>query len=333
MNSIQLQQIFFLQIKSLVPSNISMVDDVAGLLEISNDSAYRRIRGEKALSFEEMQRLSKHYHVSLDQIMNLESGSITFFGSPVEPEHFNYENYLKDMLLSMQAINSAKEKRLFYEAKDMPIFYYFQFTELAAFKYFFWMKSVLSYPEYAKMQFEDHELSKILQVTGLDIIRTYNQVPSIEIWGAESINATLSQLEYYKYAGVFRKKETIENLYDQLESLVMHIKDQAECGEKYLIIEEPKGNTTNYQLYFNELFLGHNSILSETDGLLTTFLNYSVLNYISTNDERFCNYIKKSFENTTKKSLLISTVSEKERSRFFNLLMNKIKNSKKESLF
>ncbi len=332
MDSAELQQYFFQHIKALVPANISLVDDVAGLLNISNDSAYRRIRGEKAISFEEIQKLSKHYHVSLDHLMNIDSNSIAFFGSPVEPEHFNYENYLKDMLTGMKAINGAKQKLLYYEAKDLPIFYYFQFSELAAFKYFFWMRSVLSYPQYAKMQFEDYEISKVLHDTGVDIIRTYNQVPSVEIWGIESINAIVRQLEYYKYAGVFRKKETVENLYDQLQALIRHIKDQAECGEKFMIVDEPKGNSGNFQLYFNELFLGHNSILAETDGVLTTFLNYGVLNYINTRDVRFCNYTKKSLENTIKKSLLISTVSEKERNRFFNALQDKIAASRKDSM-
>ena len=331
MDSVELQQVFFQRIKSLVPANISVVDDIAGLLNISNDSAYRRIRGDKALSFEEIQKLSRHYHISLDQMMNLDSNSIVFFGNPVEPDNFSYENYLKEMLFGMQAINASKQKLLYYEAKDMPIFYYFQFAELAAFKYFFWMKSVLSYPQYAKMQFEDHELSNVLQNTGLEIIRTYNQVPSIEIWGKESINATIRQLEYYKYAGVFKKQETIEKLYDQLLILVKHIKDQAECGEKYLISEEPKGMNSNYQLFYNELFLGHNSILTDTDGVLTTFLNYGVLNYIRTRDERFSIYTRKSFENTIKKSLPISTVSEKERNSFFNYLIERVLKSRKES--
>ncbi len=46
----QLQINLFNHIKSVMPSNLSFVDEIADVLDISNDSAYRRIRGEKQVS-------------------------------------------------------------------------------------------------------------------------------------------------------------------------------------------------------------------------------------------------------------------------------------------
>ncbi len=54
MDKPDVQQIFFQHIKSNLAAHLSLVDEVAELLNISNDSAYRRIRGEKPLSFEEI---------------------------------------------------------------------------------------------------------------------------------------------------------------------------------------------------------------------------------------------------------------------------------------
>ncbi len=332
MPNTDLQQLFFQHIKSLVPANISFVETIADLLNISTDSAYRRIRGEKQISLEEIQKLSTHFKVSLDYLMNLNSNSIVFFGNVVDHDNFSFESYLKGMVDNIRKIKGAKQKMLYYEAKDLPIFYFFQFNELAAFKYFFWMKTILSYREYSKMQFEDNDIMGLLHEPGLELISTYNEVPSVEIWGVESVNATLRQIDYYKQAGVFKKRETIEHLFEQLQTLIEHIKDQAECGEKYLIVEEPTGKKDNYQLYFNEIFLGHNSILVETDGNQAAYINYGVLNYITTFDPVFCNYTKKSFENTIKKSLLISSVSEKERNRFFNMLRENISIARKNIL-
>ena len=51
------QQLLFQQIRDKLPPHISLVDEMEDLLEISQDSAYRRIRGEKELSFGEMQKL------------------------------------------------------------------------------------------------------------------------------------------------------------------------------------------------------------------------------------------------------------------------------------
>ena len=47
-----------------------------------------------------------------------------------------------------------------------------------------------------------------------------------------------------------------------------------------------------------------------------------------TRDKRFCNYTKLSLENIMRKSSLISSVSEKERNRFFHVLREKINRRK-----
>src|SRR5256885_2431958 len=67
----QLQISLFQYIKTVVPANLSLVDEVADVLGVSNDSAYRRIRGEKEISFEEIQKLSNRVKISIDQVLNL----------------------------------------------------------------------------------------------------------------------------------------------------------------------------------------------------------------------------------------------------------------------
>ena len=80
MNSPGIQQLFFKHIKGNLPGHISMVDDLAEVLDISTDSAYRRIRGEKPINLEEMAKLSSHYKVSLDNFLNLQSDTFIFSG-------------------------------------------------------------------------------------------------------------------------------------------------------------------------------------------------------------------------------------------------------------
>jgi hypothetical protein len=332
MDTNDIQSLFFKHVKAALPANISLADDVAEALNISADSAYRRIRGEKALTFDEIKTLSIRYHISLDQVMHIDSDSTIFHGRNLDNEQFDFGYYLGEILAGLQQINAAKERKMYYEAKDIPIFYHFQFPELAAFKYFFWMKSVMYYPSYSRMQFEDNELLAVFGKTGRQIIELYSKVPSAEIWIAESVNATLRQIEYYHDAGVFRKKETIAMLYDQLTTLINHIKEQAECGEKFLVGDKPNGKGGAYELYYNEVFLGHNTIVVETDGIQTAYLNHAVMNFMRTHDAGFCNYTKRSVANNMKKSVLISTVGEKERNRFFNGLMGNIVASRSKVL-
>ena len=67
-----LQQQFFDQLKEKIPTHLSLIEELSSLLNISDDSVYRRIRGDKELSFSEMQKLSGHFNISLDAIFSLQ---------------------------------------------------------------------------------------------------------------------------------------------------------------------------------------------------------------------------------------------------------------------
>lgn len=325
-----LQQLLFKQIKAKLPAHLSIAEEVAELLGISNDSAYRRIRGEKPLSVDELQKLAVHFNIAVDQLLNVTDNSIVFSGNYPQSGPFDLGEYLDNMLAGINAVNAAKDKTIWYEAKDMPLFYYFLYDELAAFKFFFWMKTALPGNKYSNTFFEDNDLPTIISRKGKEILRQYVQVPGVEIWSLDSINATLRQIEYYNYTGVFRTKDTPAMLYTQLEQAVTHIKTQADQGHKYC--DGCNGNEHNYQLYYNEMFLGHNSIFTETDGVQTVFINHGVLNYMTTRDEQFCRFTKTTLTNIMKRSVLISTSGEKERSRFFNKLLATITRSREDVL-
>src|SRR5262245_53991186 len=91
------QQLFFGHIKSKLSQHLSLVDEVAELLNISNDSAYRRIRGEKPLGLDEIQVLCNKYKVSLDQLLQIQTNTVIFSGNKIEPASFNFNNYLQDV--------------------------------------------------------------------------------------------------------------------------------------------------------------------------------------------------------------------------------------------
>ena len=54
--SYELQTRFLDAIKQMLPASTSLVSEISDLLEVSNDSAYRRIRGETAFFYGKMHR-------------------------------------------------------------------------------------------------------------------------------------------------------------------------------------------------------------------------------------------------------------------------------------
>ncbi|MBA2329659.1 MAG: hypothetical protein H0V91_08575, partial [Flavisolibacter sp.] len=60
-----IQDTLFQRIKEKLSPNQSLADVISEILFVSNDSAYRRIRGETPLVLEEAQLLCQHFDISL----------------------------------------------------------------------------------------------------------------------------------------------------------------------------------------------------------------------------------------------------------------------------
>lgn len=320
-SEIQLQ--IFQHIKAKLPAHISLVDELASILDVSTDSAYRRIRGEKPLSLEEIYKLCTHYSLSLDNLLNLKSDVFLFKGNFVNPRAFKYDEYLSNIMQQVKYMNGFSQKSMTYLAKDIPIFHHYHFREIAAFKYYFWMKNILQHPDFATKKFRLDDYPEEYWELSQKALNYYNQLDSEELWNIESINSTLRQIDYYYDSNIFSNADEIYVLYDAAEKLIYHLEYQATEGFKYSTndLKTPLGK---YQMYFNEILILEGNILVTLDGTKTAFLIHNVLNFLLTNDVRFCDNMYEHIENLKRKSTMISTVSERERSRFFKYLRQRI---------
>ena len=77
-----------------------------------------------------------------------------FQGRIVDSKTFTFQEYLTGILHLLAYFNSFKQKEFYYSCKDMPIFHHFHVREVAVFKWFFWLKTYLQFPEFAKRKFK-----------------------------------------------------------------------------------------------------------------------------------------------------------------------------------
>ncbi len=329
MANYQSQEFLFRRIKELLPPDISMVDSVAAILHISSDSAYRRIRGETPIVLDEARELCDYFKLSLDHILNVQGGSTLFQDVRINTHNYTYGQYLKDLLKQMKYIGSFIHKEIIYRTKDMPIFHNFYFEPLIAFRYFFWMKTIIQHPDFSGKDFTMNCVTKEIVELSRELSRLYNSVPSTEIWNTECINAAISQIEFYKDSGYFSSASDIKLVYESLEETFYHLKSQAEYGGKFMPGENRETKKNNFTFFYNRIVLGDNTVMAITDNTKTVFLNYDGLNYITTRDEAFCNHCHEDLQNLMKRSTIISETSEKQRNIFFGIMLNKINERKK----
>jgi hypothetical protein len=319
--STDLQADFFTRLKSYIPPHVSLVEELVSLLHLSHDSVYRRLRGEKYITLEEIKLICDHFHVSLDELLNLKGNAVVFFRNEEKDSDQPFVDYLQGILRQMKYFNSFPNRTMYYLCKDSPIFHFFIFPEIAAFKTFFWIRSVLNQPEYLQEKFdlEKHSFHECY-LLGQEIIKEYNCIPSIEMWNYESFNSTINQIEFYRDAGLFRSAEDLKLVCQSLIRVFDYLESLALSG-----IKSSNGKPgKSIQLYINEVILGSNTILLHLDNQRISILTYSVLKFLMSHDQQFCEDSFASFNNLKDKSILITGAGEKERSRYFNVLRNKV---------
>jgi len=331
MSVIEIQQQLFQAIKGRLASDASVSDEIAALLDISTDSAYRRMRGEKQITFEELYKIATHYRLSLDQLMNINTGAFMFQGNLLNPKTHRYDAYLTGMMHNIAYFNSFKKKEFYYLCKDTPIFHYYNSREIAAFKYFFWMGTLIYFPEFRNKKVSLDEYPDEMFEIGKKIVGFYNQVDTHELWNIESLNSTLHQIEYYLDNDLFATDEDALRVYEGTEKVLDHLEEQAKLGYKFNIDDPKKTPLGKYYMYYNEVVLLDNSMLIMLDNTKMAMVPHTAINYMMTRDLAYCENYSQYVLNLIRRSTLISEVSEKERSRFFRRMRDRLER-RKESL-
>jgi len=330
METFEIQQQFFNHVKEILPAHLSLVDQLCDLLDLSMDSVYRRIRGEKPITLSELKLICEKYHISLDHVLQLQSDTVVFRAPSLKQKQFPFIDVLNSIHEQLKYINSFRSKEMLYLCKDMPIWQFYLFPELAAFKTFVWAKTIHNEPAFSGKLFslDEFKFDDCVAV-GKQIINEYNQIPSIELWNEESINSTLNQIKYYRDSGGFKNNKDLDTVVDSFEVTIEHLKQQAEKGVKFMPGDTDIMHKATVQLYINEIVIGSNTVLAEVDNKTVSFIPYNVFSYIITKDELFNKSVFEGFHTLKSRSTLISGTGEKDRNRFFTFMKDKINSLRK----
>lgn len=316
------QDVFFQKLKEVMPPSIGMAEEIAELLNVSIDSAYRRIRGETALGINEIYTITKKYGVSLDNIFSSLGDTVTFKYTKLVDSKENFIKYLNNIQNHLKTLNNFPDRKLYYVAEELPIFYSFFNKKLTEFKLFYWQRSVLNVPEFQGQKFKTGLVDKELIELAYNCYLEYKKTPSVEIWTSETIFTVTKQIEHYAESGVFENKQDALDLIGTLREMTAYLKDCADTGRK-----EISDKTENFQLYHSEVVLGTNCIYINVADAKHAYISFNTMNSLNTNNNEFCEETEHWVKNIIKKSTLISGVAEKQRYQFFSKLNNYINES------
>ncbi len=318
------QKILFEQVAEKLPSHSSLVYELSELLNVSTDSAYRRLRGQTSVSLEEAVIIARKFSLSLDAMFHHTKNSFPFIYKGVNYNVKDLETYYRGILMEFEKADAFAGSKVYYATKDIPMFHIFSFPEIAALRLFFWKKTIYDINEFKNKTFTLEELDDPTINIGKQMTMKYAKLPSLEIWSDEIIMSTVNPILYYYESGTIEKTSLALMLLDKVDDFLDHIRRQAELGGKFLPHQDGPLHPGNFEMYYNEVTLMNNTIVLETQGKRHAYLVQSAIDYLSTDNEIFCERTVSWIGHLMKKSINISSQAEKFRQKFFTQMHREV---------
>ncbi len=328
--SLDHQSAIFETIKRQIQGQDSLGNVVGEILSISQDAVYRRYRGETHLTIYELEKLSKHFNISLDSLFNVNKNKVLFEYQPIANYDFSMGLYLSNLRDSLRVVKAQKNPELIISVNNSPIIQLMNYPHLIRFKLFFWAKTHLQIPEYKDAKFKYEKIDPEVFNIGHEALRIYCTIPSKEIYDPELLRGFVREVYYYFESQQFDDPNYAIYILDLLDRFVDHLHAQATIGKKFISTTEPPASGNEFEMYHNETLNGNTTIYYKTDAFEGLYFGHNLMNSVHTVDKAYIDDSLTILNKQMANSSMISVNNEKERNNYFGALKKMIGSYKKK---
>ena len=315
----QEQFIKFLKAKS--EDNTSFAEEIASVLDIGYDAAYRRINNKTSLTLEEGVILAKHYKISLNKLFEVGSqNTIITELSPRPVDEQGLEMWYKQSLNNVMPLSKLKRAEIIWSGKDVSLFRTLTDSHLTRYKMYVWLKDLNVEMAKSKISFDDwmKTIPNSLLQSALDLGEIYKHINITELWNDNTVNGTLQQVLYYFEAGLVSKDMALL-ICDDIHEVVNQIEKQT--------IQQSINTTDNkkfFRLYKCDLHTLTNTVMVVTPHQKVFFSPFTVLSYFKIEHQDTCEMMYEFLQKQMSNSKLLATSGERDRTIFFKNVHKKI---------
>jgi Lhr-like helicases len=170
-----------------LPEGSSLSEAISETLSLGKDAAYRRLRGETALTANELLRLAERYALSLDELYAQQRDLVPFRRYHFIRDLDDYRRYLEGSLKQLEEIASTAGHWFYYQAKDIPVYYQFAFPRLAAFKIYVWLKSVYNLDRINGTYYSLEDIPRDILALAQKQWQVFSRINTSEFWNDTTV--------------------------------------------------------------------------------------------------------------------------------------------------
>lgn len=318
---LNMQDIFIKNIRDKSRSHKSFIYEIADILDVGYDAAYRRVHSKTQLTLDEIVLLAKHYDVSLNNLFQVANQNTVLAELSFGPTNqSDLENWLNELINILDPLTKIEKAEMIWSGKDISLFKILTKPYLAKYKMYIWLKEVDLKLINSNISFDEWitnasaELDKSITLIS-NIVQDLN---ISELWDSQTINGILRQILYYFDEGLV-SKELALLICNDLKCLVYSIK--LETKNQSLNILK---NNRFHHVYNCELYELSNTFMVITPNRTACYTPLNTIDYFKIEQKDICDKMYTFLQQQKSISKLLVNSGEHERTHFFKAFIQKI---------
>ena len=305
---------------SKTQSQSVLVKQLCELLRLQNRAIYNRLNGDTQFTINEAIRICRHYSIDISELLEQETG-IMYQSGTIGYKMTKPSDYLKLLLHSLEWTRTLANPVIHYTSHDFPLFLTCQFPrimklKLAIWSYYSW--ELKSFNSASVLDLDDAEFSMTDEICK-QVVSLYNSIPSVEYLPSSLFDNTIYQIRFLKEVEGFFNKVQLNQLINDLDSMVAYLEELALKGIK---------NPAPVKLYQSDMLNQSLNFMLEWDDGCRVYSMMDAPNFIYTESPRMTSHMKDYFRKILNTSESLTQSNAKERRKYFNHLFQKVKSLK-----
>ncbi len=328
------QKDFIKLLSEKVQKGNKLVDEIALVLKISHQGAYKKMQCNSKLTFNEIRDLCTYFKVSFDKVLSADNSDnkdpYPFYSDALKYAPDSYSQYWSNLLQHLNRYAEYADLYGFYLCNEVPFFYYTQFPNLLHFKMYIWNKTSWRMPGMndtfdPSIFTKDKSLAEVVK----KVTTYYHSYPTTEIWNPDMMRMTMMQINYAIKGGLINNKEDLDAILSDMDKMVRYMEKISISGIKFIFGN--KEQLCPVEIYVNELSVNSELIFIKSKDYKILYNKYDSPNYLRSDDQRICKHAENWISDIINLSVKISAVGQGNRQQFFKVINGDIYNFTKKT--
>jgi len=295
-----------------IPKSIKPIEYLIKILEISKESAYRRLRGDIPFTFEEMSKLSLDLDFSMDELIakpgetrvlvNMQTGTDD---DPSNAFSKRFEQYYKFLLHLEDYPNVDTVFTLNY----IPVIASVYYRSMFKFFYFKWLHK--NHETSLRLNYSDvilsDEIEELRKKVRFSTLNSANKITLI--LDSNFFVSLMSEIQYYH-----RRKLINDEDFEMLKNDVIHFVEMLEASAQTGVF----GQNAKINIYLSSMNIEANTVFVKYNGNETSFIYTFSINPINITNPAISEKHKKWIDSVKKYSTLITQSNEMLQAEYFD---------------